>query len=38
MLPFIIMATGVVLIVVNLNILNKKEKSEESFAKILEKD
>ena len=38
MLPFIIIVIGVVLIVVNLKILNKKEKSEESFTKILERE
>ncbi|WP_300380943.1 hypothetical protein [Clostridium sp.] len=38
MLPFIIILIGIILIVVNLKLINKKEKLEESFGNILKRE
>lgn len=38
MLPFIILLIGVILIIVNFKLINKEEKSEESFENILKRE
>lgn len=38
MLPFIIILIGVILIIVNFKLINKEEKSEESFENILKRE